>query len=182
MCFVGSYECQGMLCDRIRCSWRHGRFDSCPCILLLRTYPYTWCIRFAYPSHETTVHVASFFRLVFLGVKTTTMGSTQDESSVLKKLDAAAAPLAKFDAFSKVPSAYKARSEGRGFVTLFLMFVVFMFMLNDVGEYIWGWPEFKFSVDKDNAPYMLINLDMVVNMPCRCECWSFCHPWIWQLM
>jgi len=96
----------------------------------------------------------------------------EDDSSVLKKLDAVAAPLAKFDAFPKVPSAYKARSEGRGFVTLFLMLVVFMFMLNDIGEYIWGWPEYKFSVDKDNTPYMMINLDMMVNMPCRCE-WFF---------
>ena len=102
----------------------------------------------------------------------------EDDSSVLKKLDAVAAPLAKFDAFPKVPSAYKARSEGRGFVTLFLMLVVFMFMLNDIGEYIWGWPEYKFSVDKNNAPYMMINLDMMVNMPCRCEWFFFPHSGI----
>jgi len=102
------------------------------------------------------------------------MAYTEDESSVLSKLDAAAAPLAKFDAFPKVPSAYKARSQGRGFVTLFLMLVVFMFVLNDIGEYIWGWPEYRFSVDKDNTPYMLVNLDMLVNMPCRCECY-FSH-------
>ena len=97
------------------------------------------------------------------------MARSEDESSVLSKLDAAAAPLTKFDAFPKVPSAYKARSEGRGFMTVFVMFVVFMFMLNDIGEYLWGWPEYRFNVDKDNAPYMFINLDMVVNMPCRCE-------------
>ncbi|KAL9714534.1 hypothetical protein Ac2012v2_002848 [Leucoagaricus gongylophorus] len=95
------------------------------------------------------------------------MARSEDESSVLSKLDAAAAPLTKFDAFPKVPSAYKARSEGRGFMTVFVMFVVFMFMLNDIGEYLWGWPEYRFNVDKDNAPYMFINLDMVVNMPCR---------------
>jgi len=37
---VGSCECQGMLCDRIRCSRRHGHFDSCSRILLLKNnYP-----------------------------------------------------------------------------------------------------------------------------------------------
>jgi len=120
---------------------------------------------------------------MFLGGKDKTMAYTQeDDSSVLKKLDAVAAPLAKFDAFPKVPSAYKARSEGRGFVTLFLMLVVFMFMLNDIGEYIWGWPEYKFSVDKNNVPYMMINLDMMVNMPCRCEWFFFPSQWNRQLI
>ncbi|KAF9448497.1 DUF1692-domain-containing protein [Macrolepiota fuliginosa MF-IS2] len=94
------------------------------------------------------------------------MAHNREDDSVLHKLDAAAAPLAKFDAFSKVPSAYKARSESRGFVTVFVMLVVFVFMLNDIGEYIWGWPEFRFAVDKENSPYMFINLDMAVNMPC----------------
>ncbi|EKM84349.1 hypothetical protein AGABI1DRAFT_32491 [Agaricus bisporus var. burnettii JB137-S8] len=93
--------------------------------------------------------------------------ATSEDDSVLKKLDAAAAPLAKFDAFPKVPSAFKARSESRGFMTIFVMLVALLLMLNDIGEYIWGWPEFKFAVDQDNAPYMFVNLDMVVNMQCR---------------
>ena len=69
---VGSYECQGMLCDRIRCSRCHGRFDSCSRILLLKNnYPYFFsqCIRFACeiflitdPSHETIVHVVRVWK------------------------------------------------------------------------------------------------------------------------
>ena len=97
------------------------------------------------------------------------MAHNREDDSVLNKLDAAAAPLAKFDAFPKVPSAYKARSESRGFMTIFIIFVTFVLMLNDIGEYFWGWPEYKFEVDKVNTPYMFINLDMVVNMPCKCE-------------
>lgn len=100
------------------------------------------------------------------------MAHNHEDDSVLHKLDTVAAPLAKFDAFPKVPSAYKARSESRGFVTVFVMLVAFILMLNDIGEYIWGWPEFRFAVDKENSPYMFINLDMVVNMPCRCK-WSW---------
>jgi hypothetical protein len=97
------------------------------------------------------------------------MANSSEDASVLNKLDAAAAPLANFDAFPKVPTAYKTRSEGRGFVTVFVMLVAFMFMLNDIGEYVWGWPEYSFAVDKENSAYMFINVDMVVNMPCRCE-------------
>ncbi|KXN91763.1 Endoplasmic reticulum-Golgi intermediate compartment protein 2 [Leucoagaricus sp. SymC.cos] len=95
------------------------------------------------------------------------MAHNSEDDSVLNKLDAAAAPLAKFDAFPKVPSTYKARSESRGFMTIFVMLVAFLFMLNDIGEYILGWPEYRFSVDKEMSPYMFINLDMVVNMPCK---------------
>lgn len=98
-----------------------------------------------------------------------TQMATSEDDSVLKKLDAAAAPLAKFDAFPKVPSAFKARSESRGFMTIFVLLIALLLMLNDIGEYIWGWPEFKFAVDQENAPYMFINLDMVVNMQCRRE-------------
>ncbi|TFK61941.1 DUF1692-domain-containing protein [Pluteus cervinus] len=90
----------------------------------------------------------------------------QDES-ILEKLDHAAAPLAKFDAFPKLPSTYKARSESRGFLTLVIGLIAFLLVLNDVGEYIWGWPHFEFSVDNDLSPYLTVNVDMVVNMPCQ---------------
>ncbi|KAF8885851.1 endoplasmic reticulum vesicle transporter-domain-containing protein [Gymnopilus junonius] len=91
--------------------------------------------------------------------------TTAEEPSLLDKLDQVA-PLAKFDAFPKVPSTYKTRSESRGFMTLFVAFMAFMLVLNDVGEFIWGWPDYEFSVDNSKSNYLNINLDMIVAMPC----------------
>ncbi|CAL1715892.1 unnamed protein product [Somion occarium] len=64
--------------------------------------------------------------------------------SLLDKLDELVpAPLAQYDAFPKLPSTYRAR------------------------EYIWGWPDYEFSVDPDAGNDMDINVDLVVNMPCQ---------------
>ncbi|KZT65910.1 DUF1692-domain-containing protein [Daedalea quercina L-15889] len=88
--------------------------------------------------------------------------------TLLDKIDEIVpAPLAQFDAFPKLPSTYKARSESRGFLTIFVSLLAFLLLLNDIGEYIWGWPDHEFSVDKDAGNDMNINVDMVVNMPCR---------------
>ncbi|KAJ7221822.1 endoplasmic reticulum vesicle transporter-domain-containing protein [Mycena haematopus] len=93
--------------------------------------------------------------------------SFDGESSLLEKLDAAVpAPLAQFDAFPKVPSTYKQRSDSRGFLTLFVGFITFLLMLNDIGEFVFGWPDHEFSVDTEQASFMKINVDMVVAMPC----------------
>ncbi|KAJ6468674.1 endoplasmic reticulum vesicle transporter-domain-containing protein [Mycena vitilis] len=90
-----------------------------------------------------------------------------DEPTILEKLDAAVpAPLAQFDAFPKVPSTYKQRSDSRGLLTLFVALVTFLLMLNDVGEFIFGWPDHEFSVGNDPSSFMAINVDMVVAMPC----------------
>ena len=93
-----------------------------------------------------------------------------DDSSLLDKLDSAVpAPLAKFDAFPKLPSTYKTRTESRGFMTIFVILLAFLLMLNDIGEYIWGWPDFEFSVDDNKSSFLDINVDLVVNMPCKCK-------------
>ncbi|KAF7375643.1 hypothetical protein MSAN_00453400 [Mycena sanguinolenta] len=93
--------------------------------------------------------------------------SFDGDSSLLEKLDAAVpAPLAQFDAFPKVPSTYKQRSDQRGFLTLFVGFITFLLMLNDIGEFIFGWPDHEFSVDTEQGSFMKINLDLVVAMPC----------------
>lgn len=90
--------------------------------------------------------------------------------TLLDKLDEIApAPLAHFDAFPKLPATYKTRSESRGILTLFVAFLAFLLVLNDLGEYIWGWPDTEFSVDADTTDGLPINVDMVVNMPCQCE-------------
>lgn len=100
--------------------------------------------------------------------------SFDGEPSILEKLDAAVpAPLAQFDAFPKVPSTYKARSDSRGFLTIFVGLVTFMLMLNDIGEFIFGWPDHEFSVDTVQGSVMSINVDLVVAMPCSCACASF---------
>ena len=46
--------------------------------------------------------------------------------------------------------------------------MAFLLVLNDLGEYIWGWPDYEFSVDRDGANDMNVNVDLVVNMPCQC--------------
>ncbi|THH18969.1 hypothetical protein EW146_g2115 [Bondarzewia mesenterica] len=96
------------------------------------------------------------------------MATTTAESSLLDKLNEfAPAPLKSFDAFPKLPSTYKSRSESRGFLTLFVSFLAFLLVLNDIGEFIWGWPDYEFSVDHDAASFMKVNVDLMVNMPCR---------------
>ena len=100
------------------------------------------------------------------------MTKTEDTTAdnILDKLDELVpAPLAQFDAFPKLPSTYKTRSESRGFLTIFVAFVAFLLVLNDLGEYIWGWPDYEFGVDIDPSNALDINVDMVVNMPCQCE-------------
>lgn len=98
------------------------------------------------------------------------MADADDETSLLSKLDSAVpATLTKFDAFPKLPSTYKQRSQSRGFLTLFVAFITFLLLLNDIGEYVWGWPDYEFNVDTgDMNNYLNINIDLVVNMPCQC--------------
>ena len=106
------------------------------------------------------------------------MSSTpSEESSLLDKLELDTTPLTKFDAFPKLPSSYKARSESRGFMTLFVAFLAFMLVVNDIGEFIWGWPDFEFSVDSYPSKYLTINMDMVVAMPCHCK-WCYARPFL----
>lgn len=100
--------------------------------------------------------------------------SVNEEPTILEQLDASIpAPLAQFDAFPKVPSSYKTRSESRGFMTIFVIFVAFVLVLNDIGEYVWGWPDYEFSVDRSRFSWLNINVDLVVNMPCECTLCSF---------
>jgi hypothetical protein len=99
---------------------------------------------------------------------------SDDEDSILHSLDSLAPEsLAQFDAFPKLPLTYKSRSDERGFLTIFVALVAVLLVLNDLGEFIWGWPDTEFSVDHGMESFMRVNLDMVVNMPCHCEYWRF---------
>jgi endoplasmic reticulum-Golgi intermediate compartment protein 2 len=92
-----------------------------------------------------------------------------EEPSLLDKIDAfAPAPLKSFDAFPKLPSTYRPRSSERGILTLFIAFIAFLLVANDIGEFIWGWPDYEFGIDYTPASYLDVNVDLIVNMPCRC--------------
>ncbi|TRM64638.1 endoplasmic reticulum vesicle transporter-domain-containing protein [Schizophyllum amplum] len=89
-------------------------------------------------------------------------------AAIIDKLEETLPPgLAKLDAFPKLPGTYKTRSESRGFLTLFVGLLCFVLVLNDISEYIWGWPDYEFSVDRAASDFMNVNVDLVVNMPCR---------------
>ena len=60
-------------------------------------------------------------------------------------------------------------------MTIFVIFPAFLLMLNDIGGYIWGWPDFEFSMDDNKSSFLDINVDLVVNMPCKCK--SCSHWW-----
>jgi hypothetical protein len=91
-----------------------------------------------------------------------------EDEGILTKLDSIA-PIHKFDAFPKVPATYKAKSTGGGFWTLIAIIASVLLVMNDLHEYIWGWPDYEFDVDTQVAKTMVLNVDMVVNMRCHCE-------------
>ncbi|KAI0293891.1 endoplasmic reticulum vesicle transporter-domain-containing protein [Multifurca ochricompacta] len=94
--------------------------------------------------------------------------NSQEELSLLDKIDAVApAPLQSFDAFPKLPSTYRTRSSERGFLTLFITFIAFILVANDIGEFLWGWPDYEFGVDHAPDSFLDVNVDLIVNMPCR---------------
>ncbi|KAF7311831.1 hypothetical protein MIND_00193700 [Mycena indigotica] len=88
-------------------------------------------------------------------------------TTLLSSLDSVVPPaMSQFDAFPKVAGSYKQRSDSRGFLTIFVAFVTFVLMLNDVGEFLFGWPDHEFSVDPETSSFMNVNVDLVVAMPC----------------
>jgi hypothetical protein len=98
----------------------------------------------------------------------------REELSLLDKIDAAApASLKSFDAFPKLPSTYRTRTGERGFLTLFISFVALLLVANDISEFVWGWPDYEFGVDHTPASYLTVNIDLIVNMPCKCAYHTF---------
>ncbi|QRV74956.1 Endoplasmic reticulum vesicle transporter [Ceratobasidium sp. AG-Ba] len=72
-----------------------------------------------------------------------------------------------FDAFPKVRPTYKSRTTGGGMMTILVVIVSFILILNDLGDYLWGWREYEFDVDTDLAQIMYVNVDLTVHMPCH---------------
>ncbi|KAG9011029.1 hypothetical protein FRB93_003479 [Tulasnella sp. JGI-2019a] len=94
------------------------------------------------------------------------MTSVEEEKSLLDKLDAIA-PIREFDAFPKVARTYYTQTSLGGLATALVIILSFFLSLNDIGEFLWGWPDIEYSVDNRLMATMNINLDMVVNMPCE---------------
>ncbi|KAB5595771.1 ER-derived vesicles protein ERV41 [Ceratobasidium theobromae] len=72
-----------------------------------------------------------------------------------------------FDAFPKVRPTYKSRTTGGGMMTVLVAILSFILILNDLGDYLWGWRDYDFNIDNNLATIMYVNVDLVVNMPCH---------------
>ncbi|KAH7101967.1 DUF1692-domain-containing protein [Auriculariales sp. MPI-PUGE-AT-0066] len=88
------------------------------------------------------------------------------DTGLMEKLDSLGEPLKAFDAFPKVQATYKTRRGGGGLITVLACALSVLLILNDVAEYLWGWSDHEFSVDRSRQSYIPINFDIVVAMPC----------------
>ncbi|WVQ74001.1 hypothetical protein IAR50_003582 [Cryptococcus sp. DSM 104548] len=86
--------------------------------------------------------------------------------SLLEELDKIA-PIQSFDAFPKVEETYTIKSRRGGILTAVMAFLIFLLVLNDLGEYLYGNPDYAFAVDDDLQKDLQLNVDMTVAMPCH---------------
>ncbi|KAL7421606.1 hypothetical protein Q5752_003375 [Cryptotrichosporon argae] len=86
--------------------------------------------------------------------------------SLLEELDKIA-PIKAFDAFPKVQSTYTTRSRRGGVLTAVVGTIIFLLVLNDLGEYLYGAPSYSFQVDHGVQRDMQLNVDITVAMPCH---------------
>ncbi|KIR59695.1 endoplasmic reticulum-Golgi intermediate compartment protein 2 [Cryptococcus bacillisporus CA1873] len=86
--------------------------------------------------------------------------------SLLEELDKIA-PIKSFDAFPKVESTYMIKSRRGGVLTAVVGLIIFLLVLNDLGEYLYGAPDYAFQVDSDVQKDLQLNVDLTVAMPCR---------------
>lgn len=90
-------------------------------------------------------------------------------STLLAELDKLT-PIKAFDAFPKVQPTYTTSSRRGGILTAFLGAVIFLLVLNDLGEYLYGQPGYEFHVDQEiDRKDLQLNVDLTVAMPCHCE-------------
>ncbi|RSH86879.1 uncharacterized protein EHS24_005157 [Apiotrichum porosum] len=89
-----------------------------------------------------------------------------DKPSLLDELDKIA-PIKSFDAFPKVQSTYTVRSRRGGVLTALVCSIIFLLVLNDLGEFLYGAPDYSFRVDPGIGHDLQLNVDLTVAMPCR---------------
>ena len=91
-------------------------------------------------------------------------------ASILEELDKITpANLKAFDAFPKVESTYVSHSQRGGILTALVSSLIFLLVLNDLGEFLYGAPEYRFEVDHGVERELQVNVDLTVAMPCQCE-------------
>lgn len=93
---------------------------------------------------------------------------SSEDKSLLEQLDQIA-PIKQFDAFPKLPATYKSRTKFGGLMTIFVICLSVLLVLNDIGEFIWGWSDYEFLVDNDQHRQLELNIDIIVNTPCACK-------------
>lgn len=54
-------------------------------------------------------------------------------------------------------------------MTAVVVSIIFLLVLNDLGEFLYGAPDYAFQVDQELEKNLQLNVDMTVNMPCHCE-------------
>ncbi|KAK4689985.1 endoplasmic reticulum-Golgi intermediate compartment protein 2, partial [Tremellales sp. Uapishka_1] len=91
---------------------------------------------------------------------------TGEGMSLLDELDKIA-PIKAFDAFPKVQSTYTVRSRRGGVLTAVVGVIIFLLVLNDLGEFLYGAPDYKFNVDQELEKDLQLNVDLTVAMPCH---------------
>lgn len=64
-------------------------------------------------------------------------------------------------AFPKVQSTYTSKSTRGGFITAAVCWTIFLLVLNDLGEYLYGDLRETFHVDRAVAKEMQLNVDLV---------------------
>lgn len=130
-------------------------------------------------THSTQVPRRSCIHFFLFPPQPALMTSQSEPETIIDKLEAVIPEnLASLDAFPKLPSTYKTRTDSRGFLTLFVSLLAFLLILNDISEYVWGWPDYEFSIDAENSSTMDVNVDMVVNMPCGCQSKELSLPYL----
>ncbi|WPK23091.1 hypothetical protein PUMCH_000316 [Australozyma saopauloensis] len=72
-----------------------------------------------------------------------------------------------FDAFPKVNPEHMVRSQRGGLSTILTVLFMLMILYVQIGGYLGGYIDRRFSVDKDIRLSLNINVDMVVAMPCQ---------------
>ncbi|ORX35771.1 endoplasmic reticulum vesicle transporter-domain-containing protein [Kockovaella imperatae] len=88
------------------------------------------------------------------------------EGSLLQELDKIA-PIKSFDAFPKVQSTYVSQSRQGGVLTAIVSLLCIVLVLNDLGDYLYGPPDYAFQVDHGAETELQLNVDLTVAMPCH---------------
>lgn len=105
-------------------------------------------------------------------------GGGETSSSYFASILAQPPPLASFDAFNKQAAVYKERTTRGGILTVVIAIIVCLLVWTESKEYLYGEPDYEFSVDKGIGKDLQINFDATVATPCHCAFWSLAAQYI----